>query len=499
MNKEKIMEWLKYKYNLGFLLVLLFSTIIRIYYFFITKTQPLWYDESDYMATGLHWVTNLPYYVNPQRPPLLPFLEFLIFKLSLGEITIRLILVLFSVGVVILTYLIGKEMYDKRVGLIASVIMALFWEVLFNTTRLHVEIPLLFFTYLSIYFFWKGYIKKEKRHYIWLFGVFLALAFLTKYTIFLFGLTLLIFLLVTERLKFLKNKDLWTAVLLFFIFLIPYFIWAYVSFDTLFPFLKAGGKGDVGRSLIESSKEIFGYIPFFLENIFLAIFLIGLVALLIRLFLGFDIIIKKGNRVLENDFFNLMFIIMFTFYFAFVMRGGEDRWVLPIALPLFLIVGRGFSILYDFIKRYNKYIASGIIIILLGIGSYEQIKQADFIIENKKDTYLQVKDAALWMKENSDPSDKIFSVSQPQTFYYSKRETWSYTEDKSHNFISNISHFEEFLFEEKPKYLTVSIFEYLPPWIVPYIEEHKEMFKPVQGYFTQDQKPLLIIYELTYK
>ena len=498
MNEEKTREWLKDRDNISFLLVLLGSIIIRIYYFFITKTQPAWYDETDYLSMALHWASNIPYYVNPQRPPLLPFLEFLVFNLGLGEITIKLILILFSVGVVILTYLMGKEMYDKKVGLIASIIIAVFWEALFNTTRLHVEIPLLFFTYLSLLFFWKGYIKKEKRSYTWLFGVFLALAFLTKYTIFLFGLVLLLFLLITERFKFLKNKDLWISVLLFLIILIPYFTWAYFSFNTPFPFLKAGGKGDVGRSLIESSKEIFGYVPFFLEKIFLIIFLIGLIGLLIRLFLGLDILIKREDKKLESDFFNILFIIMFTFYFAFVMRGGEDRWILPIALPLLLIVGKGFSFLYDFIKKYNKYLALGIIIILISIGTYEQIKQADFIIKNKKDTYLQVKEAALWMKENSNPKDKIFSVSLPQTFYYSERETWSYTEDKSHNFISNTGLFEKFLFEEKPRYLTVSIFEYLPPWIVPYIDEHENMFKPVQGYFTQDNKPLLIIYEVNY-
>jgi len=511
MNKEKTREWLRDKYNLGFLLVLLGSIIVRIYYFILTKTQPCWWDECEYLSTGLHWATGIPYYVNSQRPPLLPFLEFLIFKLGLGEITIRLILILFSVGVVTLVYLIGKEMYDKKVGLIASVIMAVFWEALFNTTRLHVEIPLLFLTYISLLFFWRGYVKEpffeketlakenKKKKYVWLFGVFLALAFLTKYTIFLFGLTLLIFLLVTERFKFLKEKNLWIALLLFFIILIPYFIWAYSSFNTLFPFLKAGGKGDVGRSLLESSKEIFGYIPSFLGWAFFIVFLIGLISLLIKLILGFDLFIKRENREIDSDFFNLIFIIIFTFYFAFVMRGGEDRWVLPIALPLLLITGKGFSIIYDFMKKYNRYIAIGLVVILLAIGSYQEIKQADFIIKNKVSSYLQVKEAALWMKENSNPSDKIFSVSLPQTFYYSERETWSYTEDKEHNFIGNASLFEKFLFEEKPKYLTVSIFEYLPPWIVPYIDEHKDMFKPVQGYVTQDQKPLLVVYAVKYE
>ncbi|MEK6934844.1 MAG: hypothetical protein AABW46_03125, partial [Nanoarchaeota archaeon] len=130
-----------------------------------------------------------------------------------------------------------------------------------------------------------------------------------------------------------------------------------------------------------------------------------------------------------------------------------------------------------------------------------EIKQADFVIKNKKDTYLQVKEAALWMKENSDVNDKIFSVSKPQTFYYSQRETLTYTEFLTENgeyeLIEDSEKFEEFLLEERPKYVTVSIFEYLPPWINPYIEEHRNMFFPVQGYLMGNQ-PVLIIYEVNY-
>lgn len=492
---NRLRNFFKNKYNALFSLVMLGAIIIRVYYFFITKTQTVWWDEASYLSTAIHWAFKLHYQLNPQRPPLLPFLESLILSIGGGEVLIRFFLLFLpSIGIVILTYLVGKEMYDRKVGLIASVIMAVFWPVLFNTFRLHVEVLLLFFIYLGIYLFWKGYIKKEKRVYIWFFGVALALAFLTKYTTFLIGLVFFLFLIVIERFRFLKNRDLWLSILFFFIIMIPYFIWSYISFKTLFPFLTAGGRGDVGRSLIESSKEIFGYVPFFLGKILLVIFFIGFIILLIKLILGFDILLKKSNIRMRSDLFNLLFIVVFLFYFIFIMRGAEDRWVLPIALPLLLIMGKGFSFLFDFIKKYNKYIALVVIIILLSIGAYWQIKQADSIINIKKDTYLQVKEAALWMKENSNKEDVIFSISLPQTTYYSERKAFTYSD------LDGEEEFESKINELKPTFLTISIFEPHPDYALNYINSHQDRFQVVHGYFADNERkqPILIIYRIIY-
>lgn len=498
--KDRLKVWLKDKFNLTFLLVLLSSIVIRLYYFFLTKTQPLWYDESDYMASGLRWAFDIPYKLNPQRPPLLPFLESLIFRIGGGEVLARFLLILLpSIGLIVITYLIGKEMYNKKVGLIASFVMAVFWEVLFNTTRLHVEVLLLFFIGLSIYFFWKIFIKNEKGNYFWIFSLAFVLAFLTKYTTFLLMPVFFLVLFLSERFKLFKNKYLWFSAMVFFILLIPYFVWSYVSFNTPFSFLSASGVVESGipnRTIMYGVKLIFGYIPFFTERVFLVILIIGLLTLF-KILISFDILLKEENKEFYADVFNLLFISVFFAFFIIIMRGAEDRWVLPVSLPLFLFIGKGFALIYDFTKKYNKYFALVLVIVLLAIGSYEQLKQADLLIKDKKDSYLQVKDAAIWMKEHSNPGNKIFSISLPQTAYYSMRETLTYTEDINSNPI-NETNFEEYLLKEKPRYLTVSIFEYLPPWILEYIDKHKNMFKPVQAYLMQDQKPLLVIYELNY-
>ena len=49
-GKDKIKRWLKDRNNLIFLGILVLGIVIRLYYFNITKGQPLWWDEADYLA-----------------------------------------------------------------------------------------------------------------------------------------------------------------------------------------------------------------------------------------------------------------------------------------------------------------------------------------------------------------------------------------------------------------------------------------------------------------
>src|SRR3989344_4798679 len=151
INKNKIKDWLKEKDNLIFLGILLLAIIVRLYFFIDTLNQPVWYDEADYLSTAKHWATGVNYAINPQRPVLLPFLESIFFNLGGGESLIRFFLVLLpSIGIVILTYVLGKKLYNKNVALIASFIMGVFWTLLFNTVRIHVEAILMLLLYLSI-------------------------------------------------------------------------------------------------------------------------------------------------------------------------------------------------------------------------------------------------------------------------------------------------------------------------------------------------------------
>ncbi len=487
-KKNKLKEFIKE--NLPIILILILGFAIRLYYTILTKNQTEWWDSSEYMATALHWAFGLPYDINPQRPPLLPLFEAILLKLGGTEMLLKIILELIpSTLLILISYFIVKEMYDKKLALIVSIFMSVFWLAIFNTVRLHADIPLMLLSLLCVYYFWKGYIKKEKNYYIWLIGVFIALAFLTKLIGALFGIIFLIFLIIIDKFKFLKNKHLWIAFILMFLLILPYLIWQHNTYGNYTAFFSGSHvlsePGKLGSKPI--AWYVFNWIPWMLNTPFLILFFLGIITLY-TLILGFDLILKNKSAENYNDLFIFIWILITLIYFVFFERDAEDRWLLPIALPLFILVGKGLYFIYDIIKKYQKQVAVGVFVVLILIGGYFQLARASETINAKKDSYKEVKEASLWIKEHSNKDDIIFSKSSTQMTYYARRQVLG--------FGGNETEFKEHVLKYKPKYIVFSIFEPHGATLA-YPEKFKNSLVPVQGYFSKDDKtkPVLIIYE----
>ncbi len=486
---NKIKDWLKDKDNLIFLGILLLAILVRLYFFISTLNQPVWYDEADYLSTAKHWASGINYNINPQRPILLPFLESIFFNLGGGESLIRFFLVLLpSIGVVILTYMLGKKLYNKKIALIASFIMSVFWTLLFNTVRIHVEALLMFLLFLSILFFWKGFVEGSNNSKLF-FGLFIGLSFLTKFTSVLLIATLLIFLIIIQGFKFLKDRYFWLTILTSFLVLLPYFIWSKIKFGNFLVFIAGSGQvssvivgEEIGRPI---GWYVFNFIPIFSDTIFFILFFIGLLTLY-KLIVGFDLVLGKKHSELNSDLLIILFLIINLLFFVFIQRSAEDRWIMPIALSLFLITAKGVLLIYNQLKKFNKHIAIIAILILLFFGAYEQLDSANELINAKKDTYAQVKDAALWLKENSNPDDVILTASGTQTTYYAERETIPYGDEETT--VKKIN-------ELNAKYMVVSVFEGHPDWAFSYPQRNN--LQPVRAYFADAERtqPLLIIYQ----
>ena len=486
-NKSK--EFLKN--NLPIILILVLGFAIRIYYLILTKNQTGWWDENEYLSVGLHWFFDIPYELNPQRPPLLSLMEGILMKLGANEVMLKFVIELIpSTLLILISYLIVKEMYNKKLALLTAFLMSVFWLIIFNTVRLHADIPLLFFSYLSVYYFWKGYIKKEKNYYIWLIGVFIALAFLIKLTAGLFGIIFLIFLIFTEKFKFLKNKHLWISFILMFLLILPYLIWQNNVFGSYTAFF-SGSHVLSNPSGITSYKPIgwhvLNFIPWMLNTPYFILFLIGLLTLY-TLFLSLDLIIKNKSNEKYNDLFIFIWILITLVYFVFLERDAEDRWLLPIALPLFILVSKGLYFIYDIIKKYQKNIAITAFILLILLGAYFQLARANETINSKIDSYKEVKDASLWIKENSNPQDIIFSKSVTQMTYYTRRQIIG--------FAGNETEFKEMISKYKPKYIVFSVFEPHGATLA-YPEKFKNSLEPVKAYFADaaQTQPILIVYK----
>ena len=104
---EKIKEWLKNKDNLILILVISVAIIIRLYYFFLTLNQPLWWDEADYMMMSKSIASDIEYKFDPVRPVLFSIINGVVFKITgYNEFFPRLLLLIMSILVVVYTYLL---------------------------------------------------------------------------------------------------------------------------------------------------------------------------------------------------------------------------------------------------------------------------------------------------------------------------------------------------------------------------------------------------------
>jgi len=440
IRKEKIKNWLKNRDNLIFLGIIILAVIVRFYYFFITQNQPLWWDESDYMAYAknlagfnTHWI------VTDQHNSLFPFIVAVFFKIGFSEVAIRFLLeVIPSILVILLSFLICKELFsNKKVAVISAILMTSFWEITFNSMRFHLEGLGLLFGYLAIYLFIKGYEKKEKIfgkiNPCWsmvIVAVLVVLTYALRRGFFLFGAFIIIYLLFTKNLKeIIKDKYNWLAAVLGVILLIIVEKFIFVA-----PITKVAGvyyKGGTPFTLVP-----FSIFKAYFENIFnpnlsilLYIFWLGLAVSIIYLLFYVGHIKKAGNaNLFRGDLWAAVMVIITLSYFLFYQRSdnlGDVRWFYPLLLGAFIYISKGTLWISDFIKKYSKIASILFIVLIIGYGGYYELKHADFIINDKVNSFNGIKQVALYLKEIA-PEDAItISIPVPQPAYYAEREFWN--------------------------------------------------------------------------
>lgn len=490
IRKQKIKNWLKNPYNLAIAGILIFAFIIRLYFFFLTTQQPLWWDEADYMSTAKHWAFNVPYEFNIHRIPLFQFLAALFFITGFQELFIKFSLILLpSLFLVFAVYLLGKEMFNKKIALIAALLTSVSWTLLFWGARFQPDFLSMSFQVLSILFMWKYWKHNKSLFIIWA-GVFAGLAFLFKISALLVPMIFIVFIFLKDRFSALKNKNYYYFALAFLAVLMPYFIWSYSSFGTPTAF-KSGYLERVGVPMPFGWYNL-NFYYLLTENLLFILFLLGLLIAL-KFLLYSDILIKNKNKCFNPHIFSILTLIIISSFYIFYIKETDDRWVFLWLPFIFFLIGNSLIFVYKFIKKYNKSIAILITVGLLIFGLYSQLNHANVIIKNKKDSYMPVKQAALWLKDNSNKEDTILSISQPQTVYYSERLVYNFR-----NF--NKSEFDKIIREEKPTFLIVSIFENHPDWINEWIDENPEKLNIVNAYFADPsrQQAVLIIYKFLY-
>ena len=60
-REKKILNWVKKYPNNIIVILLIFNVVLRLYYFFLTVNQPVWWDGAEYMNMARSWGLGTPY------------------------------------------------------------------------------------------------------------------------------------------------------------------------------------------------------------------------------------------------------------------------------------------------------------------------------------------------------------------------------------------------------------------------------------------------------
>jgi hypothetical protein len=518
-KKDKIVNWLKNPYNLAFLALIIFLFAIRLYYFILTKNQPIWWDEGEYVSAAKSYAGIIDYKLQGIRLPAFPLLVSVFFMIGIKSEPLLRFLVLFipAIASILLLYLCVKEMYpDKRIALISTAIFVVLWEHLFFSNRFHTENLALIFQFLAIWIFFKSTMKKEKIFFIkpkysllWII-LFSVLSVLSRPGNVVFIPALFLFFLIINKSKIFNKKGLiiiGSLVVVSVVVLVMF--WTEISahpfmvyyFQTQNPLAWNDLGVFSGYYKPTQTSPTISWIP----SVLYYSFLFGIVIFLVDIFINFGKIKRIKNNAedltFKSDLFNFLILLCVMAIFIFIIRptGYDFRWFFPLIIGMFVFTSKGMITFSEYVGMglKNKKVVPFLILIILVLGLFIQLVHADMIINLKKESYLQVKESGLWMKEHSNPSDIIVTASFTQHSYYAEREI--------HDFHINGSNENETLFNEKfyrikPRYLVVSVFEpgFTPQWAYDWPERNSDLVTPVQVYFLDPQQTqiALVVYEV---
>ncbi|MFQ5406135.1 MAG: ArnT family glycosyltransferase [Candidatus Micrarchaeia archaeon] len=429
---------------------LAFVLLLSVFVFFTALSNAhnvLWWDETEYalLAKNIvedgrysYWDDFYYYWFEGDssfRPPLLPALlanSYFIF--GQGELSMRIVVPFLSALSVLATFIVVRRLFGSFVGAISAALLSfvsLFW---FFAGRVLTETPLVFFSAMIFYVFFRIF---EERKWRWLpvLAVLVAMGFLMKYTLLAILPSFAVIFLLYYRGTFLealrssqRNKlvlYLVAAVLTFAVFVFP-MLW--------FSTKTVGGPLTTMQVYLESAvpigEEQFLFYFINASNIFSGMFvLLLIIAGMVYAFYRND----KTAVQLTVIIFTLLLML------TFVIEHREDRYALlvfPFAFGLAALVAfRGIAAVLRMrsLKDVSLFRLGFVLLLVLPalfFGTVGNFEQAQAQVDYKIDSYLGVAEAGRFIKTNSLPGARVVSDSFFQTGYYSDRPVEWLPEDQ---------------------------------------------------------------------
>lgn len=515
-RKDKIKNWLSDYQNLLLVGILVFAFIIRIYFFIITKSQPLWWDEAAYGSLAKNFILggawNDTYLIQHEtfiRPILFPLLWAALLKIGFKEVGVRFVLEFFpSMVAVFFVYLISKELYGKKIALISAFLFSIVWVHLFYTARLLADVSSLVFIFPSIYYFIKSQKEEFNARYFAVSLLLLSLSTLMRYPVGLIFFSYLIFMILTKKINLVKKKNFWISGLIGILPILIFFLINFINSGSVFPQLLSGeyyGK-DTGQLKPPIAFNTLNQIPNFLggpgcsftdltcylKTPLLLFFIIGAALLLFELGFSYDLINKK-QKIKSHLLVLLLFGVFYSF-FIFSVRAAEDRYFLPISITFVLVAALGGSWVYSAIEKYSKQIALLVLLAILCFGAYQEINYANSIIKDKQESFLYERKGFEWIKSNL-PQDSVLlgRGTGPYAVYYSEMQFIDTPIEENQTFLQDLKNI-------KVDYFVFNAYRPEREYFLNYLQENQDNWQPINAFFfdEQQQQPAFVIYKHIY-
>jgi 4-amino-4-deoxy-L-arabinose transferase-like glycosyltransferase len=331
----------------GMALAWVIAAVNLLFHIYFNNRYGYFRDEFNYIACARHLAWG---YVD--QPPLIPFLA----RIS-GEVlgyslrAIRFLPALASSILVIQAAAIARELGGKRFALLLTAVCVVIAPIYLSDGYLLTTNCLEPNLWMACAYFVIVAIKRDQPRY-WLgFGVFAGLGLQEKYSIALFGLSIVVGLLLTAQRRTFLNKRIWIGGLAAFVIFLPNALW---NFHYQWPFLELMHNIRTnGRDVVLPAGQFFLQQALLINPLTAPIWIAGLLALLFWARL-------RPYRVLGWSY-----VVCYIVFFAL---HGKNYYLAPI-YPMLLAAG-AVAIDVALTRPRITWLKPVIIILLVANGAY---------------------------------------------------------------------------------------------------------------------------------
>jgi len=504
----------------------------------VALNNPIVFGDEGFHARMGQWIAE-----NVEYPVWFPFTETKLTKNNFGRSPLWNILIasfLYLSGnneffirflppfITLLTglavFLLGKELFNKNVGLIASIIATTIPSFVTYSVLIYTDVLVTFFVTMFFLLF-TLFIKRNEKIYLISSGIFGAFAFLTKtsgYVAYIFVVLVLMYELIKKRKVYETLKKYYILILILILIPSTFFLRNYFYYKTplcAFPYIEkffdisgceiknfeekyeyAGKTEMAGTEQSVYRLGIINYLNFAYGNVWFVIF---------TSFCGVFLFLYKRDEIKT---FVLFMLLIYLIVFHVTTARAEDaaRQALAWAPFIALASAKWFEEVYNFIKRYQKYIALVVFVFIISL-SYQNLKGKLEVMASVKQFSPSFFEACDWIKGNLPEDVLLATVWVSRAIFNSQRNVIGHRADLflsrdvdytkevasglgvTHLFIQKFSLNDEAL-EERYGIESVQFFENNP-------ETFKKVFEngpPLEQCIQQGGCDGNIIYEIVY-